>query len=135
MTKEEQRIEEILARIRTCVDEKRVQPGVKERTKNEGFLRTYCVKQIERYSMLKELTVQNYCEERLDQQKTEGEYDPILYVFGLKKKLKLKLDPGEKDVEIYIKVQFFKLKNDDKDYTLLVSFHEAEYPLKYMFKR
>ena len=62
MTKEEQRIEEILARIRTCVDEKRVQPGVKERTKNEGFLRTYCVKQIERYSMLKELTVQNYCE-------------------------------------------------------------------------
>ena len=95
----------------------------------------YCVKQIERYSMLKELTVQNYCEERLDQQKTEEEYDPILYVFGLKKKLKLKLDPGEKDVEIYIKVQFFKLKNDDKDYTLLVSFHEAEHPLKYMFKR
>ena len=44
MTKEEQRIEEVLAKIRTCVDKQRVQPGPKERRKNEEFLRNYCVK-------------------------------------------------------------------------------------------
>ena len=135
MAKEEQRIEEILTRIRTCVDEKRVQPGAKERMKNEEFLRTYCIKPSERYAILKELTIQNYCGEILERQKTEVYYDEILYVFGIEKKLKLKLEPGEKNIEIYIKVQFFKLNNDDNDYTLLVSFHEAKYPLKYMFKK
>ena len=135
MTKEEQRIEEVLAKIRMCVDKQRVQPGPKERRKNEEFLRNYCVKPPERYAILKELTVQNYCGEILERQKTEVNYDEILYVFGIEKKLKLKLESGEKSVEIYIKVQFFKLNNDDNDYTLLVSFHEAEHPLKYMFKK
>ena len=91
MTKEEQRIEEVLAKIRTCVDKQRVQPGPKERRKNEEFLRNYCVKPPERYAILKELTVQNYCGEILERQKTEVNYDEILYVFGIEKKLKLKL--------------------------------------------
>ena len=81
MTKEEQRIEEVLAKIRTCVDKQRVQPGPKERRKNEEFLRNYCVKPPERYAILKELTVQNYCGEILERQKTEVNYDEILYVY------------------------------------------------------
>ena len=53
-------------------------------------------------------------------------------IFKLEKDLKERLTRKNKRVEIYIKIQFFKL-NDKEDGTLTISFHEAERPLKYMF--
>ncbi len=135
MSPEEHKIEDVLERIRVCVDKGRFTVDTPERLKNEDFLRKYLIKPSDRFTLLNSLTAKHYCESILDRKKDLNIYDEIMYVFGLKKKLKLKLENGkEETVEIYIKTQFFKMKNDNNDYTLLISFHKAEKPLRYMFE-
>ena len=83
--------------------------------------------------MLNELTTKNFCQEILERQKTGDEYDEHIYVFGLTKCLKERLTGKNRDVRIYIKFQFIQMKNNE-DATLLISFHEEEKPLTFMFK-
>lgn len=133
MSKEEQRIEEALIKLRECIKKNRITIG--DRSKNQKFLREYHVDSKERLKMLNELTTKNFCQEMLERQKTGDEFDEHIYVFRLEKCLKERLTGKNRNVKIYIKFQFIKIKDDDNDYTLLISFHEEEKPLKYMFKK
>ena len=135
MTKEEQRIEEILIKVKECIRTHRITVGPKERQKNLAFLQQYLIEPKERFKLLGELTTKNFCEEILEQLKDSPEFDEHIYVFGLEKCLKERLTGKNRNVKIYIKFQFMKMKDDDNDYTLLISFHEEEKPLKYMFKK
>lgn len=131
MTKEEQRIEEVLIKLRECIKKNRITIG--DRSKNLNFLRQYHVDSKDRLKMLNELTTKNFCQEILERQKTGDEYDEHIYVFGLTKCLKERLTGKNRDVRIYIKFQFIQMKNNE-DATLLISFHEEEKPLTFMFK-
>ena len=136
MTKSELRITEVLDKMRECISKGRLTFSMdeKERLKNTRFLRQYLVSQEERVDMLKSLTFKNFAQEELDryESKPKEKYYPSMYIFKLEKDLKERLTRKNKRVEIYIKIQFFKL-NDKEDGTLTISFHEEERPLKYMF--
>ena len=136
MTKSELRITEVLDKMRECISKGRLTFSMdeKERLKNTRFLRQYLVSQEERVDMLKSLTFKNFAQEELDRYEStpKEKYYPNMYIFKLEKDLKERLTRKNKRVEIYIKIQFFKL-NDKEDGTLTISFHEAEKPLQYMF--
>ena len=105
----------------------------KEREKNENLFSKYVINPKQRNKILNELTVQNYCESILDRQKTDPQYENVLYVFGIEKELRERITGNEKIVPIYIKFQFFKIDLGETS-TLIISFHEAEKPLRYMYK-
>ena len=123
----------MLIKLRECIKKNRITIG--DRSKNQKFLREYHVDSKERLKMLNELTTKNFCQEMLERQKTGDEFDEHIYVFRLEKCLKERLTGKNRNVKIYIKFQFMKMKDDDNDYTLLISFHEEEKPLEYMFKK
>ena len=120
--------------MRECIYHKRITPGTRERKKNEDFMRVYLVSNDDRNEMLLSLTSLNYCQSILDRQKEGDCYEDCLYVFRLDKKLELRLTGEKEFVQIYIKIQFFKMSDNENTWTLLISFHKAESELEYMFK-
>lgn len=136
MTPAELKITQILDKMRECISKDRLifeTSGQEERLKNERFLMEYCVTHKDRINMLKSLTYKNCAQMELDQFKSKEKYDPIMYIFKLEKNLEERLTGETKSVEIYIKIQLFKLDGDE-DGALTISFHEAEKPLQYMFR-
>lgn len=136
MTATELKIKQILEKMNECISKERLffeVEGQEERLKNEKFLREYLVSSKDRIKMLKSLTISNCAQIESDTLKSKEKYDPIMYVFKLEKALKKRLTGETKNVEIYIKIQSFKF-NDMEDGVLTISFHEAERPLRYMFR-
>jgi len=133
---EDKRIEEVLGRVRACISSGLItyEMNGKERCKNEAFTRKYRIHSKERNKILTELTSKDFCESILDRLKNEPKYDEILYVFGIEKELEERETGIQKKVPIYIKLQFFKMEGADEDVTLVISFHEAEKPLRFMFR-
>ena len=54
--------------------------------------------------------------------------DEILYIFGKEVKLLERYGDAEKEIELYI-----KFKKESNDYVIVISFHEAKYPVKKYF--
>lgn len=135
MSREYELIDEILNRVKICISSGLItyEMNGKEREKNENLFSKYVIHPKQRNKILTELTVQNYCESILDRQKTDPQYENVLYVFGIEKELRERITGNEKIVPIYIKFQFFKIDLDETS-TLIISFHEAEKPLRYMYK-
>lgn len=135
MSREYELIDEILNRVKICISSGLItyEMNGKEREKNENLFSKYVINPKQRNKILNELTVQNYCESILDRQKTDPQYENVLYVFGIEKELRERITGNEKIVPIYIKFQFFKIDLGETS-TLIISFHEAEKQLRYMYK-
>lgn len=121
--------------MRECISKKRFTFSMddNERPKNSRFLMQYCVSPEDRVQMLNSLTVKDFAQEELDEYKSKEKYYPNMYIFKLEKNLRERLSGRTKKVTIYIKIQFFKW-DEKEDGTLTISFHEAEKPLRYMFR-
>lgn len=135
MSRECELIDEILNRMKICISSDLItyEMNGKEREKNEKLFCKYVINSQQRNKILNEPTVQNYCESILDRQKTDPQYENTLYVFGIEKELRERITGNKKIVPIYIKFQFFKIDLGETS-TLIISFHEAEKPLRYMYK-
>ena len=136
MSTEDKRIEEVLDRVRACISSGLITYEMKgkERDKNEELTRKYVISLRERTKILTELKSKDFCEYIFDRLKNEPNYEKTLYVFGIEKELDERETGIQKKVPIYIKLQFFKMEGADEDVTLVISFHEAEKPLRFMFR-
>ena len=102
-----------------------------ESCKNRNFLLKFNIKERDRISIIKELTVDDFCEEILERVKDRTIYGN-LYVFKKDKELQERQTNDKRLVCLYIKLQMFNMK--DGKATLVVSFHEAEKQMKLFFK-
>ncbi|HBK02257.1 MAG TPA: hypothetical protein DDY77_04420 [Clostridiales bacterium] len=102
-----------------------------ERRKNRDFLLKFNIKERDRISIIKELTVDDFCEEILERVKDKTIFGN-LYVFKKDKELQERQTNDKRLVHIYIKLQV--LTTDDGKATFVVSFHEAEKQMKLFFK-
>lgn len=122
--------------MRCCIDRGNITfvdpKSQKEREKNLVFLQTYNIDQKGCRKILKSLTTKHFCGEILDRIKDDPAYEKTMYVFGKRIVLETKIDGKKQNVLIYIKIQFFTLTNGN-DATLIISFHEAEEELQFMF--
>lgn len=102
-----------------------------ERQKNKDFLLKFNIKERDRISIIKELTVDDLCEEIFERIKDRSVFGN-LYVFKKDKVLQERQTNDKRLVSIYIKLQLFNMR--DGKATFVVSFHEAEKQLKLFFK-
>lgn len=102
-----------------------------ERQKNKDFLLKFNIKERDRISIIKELTVDDLCEEIFERVKDRSVFGN-LYVFKKDKVLQERQTNDKRLVHIYIKLQLFNMR--DGKATFVVSFHEAEKQLKLFFK-
>lgn len=102
-----------------------------ESCKNRNFLLKFNIKERDRISIIKELTVDDFCEEILERVKDRTIYGN-LYVFKKDKELQERQTNDKRLVHIYIKLQMFNMR--DGKATFVVSFHEAEKQMKLFFK-
>ena len=89
------------------------------------------IKERDRISIIKELTVDDFCEEILERIKDRSVFGN-LYVFKKDKVLQERQTNDKRLVSIYIKLQMFNMR--DGKATFVVSFHEAEKQMKLFFK-
>lgn len=114
-----------LADVKQAVKEKRY--TVSPREKNEQLFIDYVFTEQKREEILLNLDIEDFCGAvNNDHPKFSHE---ILYIFGRDVRLLSRFGGGEKKVSLYIK--FNKLENL---YCIVVSFHEQEYPLNYVFR-
>ena len=138
MDASEKEIDAVLQRMRCCIEKENVtfvdpsDSENKERKKNLVFLQKYNVGCKERLNILRTLTTKNFSVELQDVNKVDPSFEKRLYVFGKSTVLEKKHDGKKKKVLIYIKVQFFTLK-DSTDVALIISFHEAENTLRFKY--
>ena len=102
-----------------------------ERQKKKDFLLKFNIKECDRISIIKELTVDDFCEEILERIKDRSVFGN-LYVFKKDKVLQERQTNDKRLVHIYIKLQMFNMR--DGKATFVVSFHEAEKQMKLFFK-
>lgn len=136
MNEAQRNIENFLLKVRECIDKGYITfsgpSDDKERPKNEEFLTIYGNNHQRRLEIIKELTYLNFCEEQQDRLKNGPKYENILRVFGIQKRLFNYELEQEEDIEIYIKLQLLNLEKP-KDAVLVISFHRAEKPMRYMY--
>ena len=97
------------------------------REKNKKLFLDYIINEKERIQIIRDLDIDDFCGIRNNNYKDYLEEK--LYVFSKKVKLIKRFEPGEENVELYIK--FNKL---DNGFCFVISFHELEYPIKKYFK-
>ena len=102
-----------------------------ERQKNKDFLLKFNIKERDRISIIKELTVDDFCEEIFERVKDRSVFGN-LYVFKKDKVLQERQTNDKRLVSIYIKLQLFNMR--DGKATFVVSFHETEKQMKLFFK-
>ena len=98
-----------------------------KRQDNRKLRTKYVVdKQIEK-EIIMSLEVEDFSKKTKN---TNGKFDnKYLYVFGRDVKLLEKYGEEEKVIPLYIKI-----KKYENTFMVLISFHEANYPIKYYFK-
>lgn len=100
---------------------------VSARPVNEELFDDYVFDEERQKEILLDLCVDDFCE-AVPNEHSDYSHE-ILYVFGKDVRLLPRFGGGEVNVSLYIK--FNKLENN---YTVVISFHEQKYPLKYKFK-
>ena len=117
-------IENYLYEIKEKIKKK--QYMISHRGKNEQLKLTYLIDDNKQEEILKDLNVEDFSEAVRNSHPEHS--DEILYIFGKYVSLIPRFGGNEKKVELYIK--FNKLP----DNVIVISFHEAEYPLTRYFK-
>lgn len=118
-------VECYLEDVKQAIKEKRYK--VSSREKNERLFVDYMITEKQREEILLSLQVEDFCEAVYN--KNDKYKHEILYIFGKDEYLLPRFGGKEKLVSLYIK--FNKLENG---YSIVISFHEQDYPLKYVFK-
>ena len=94
---------------------------------NDRLFEEYLLSEAKREEILLSLCVDDFC-------KTVPNEDPrypheILYIFG--KDVVLMPRFGDKETTVSLYIKFNKLEGN---YMIVISFHEQQFPLRYMFK-
>ena len=96
------------------------------REANSMLFRNYLISEEDAKKIIYNLTPMDFSEAVRNRKPQYA--DEILYIFGKEVKLLERYGDAEKEIELYI-----KFKKESNDYVIVISFHEAKYPVKKYF--
>lgn len=125
----EQEVTEILEKVKACVHKGLFRISLNpNRIENENFIDEYKLTTKKQKDMILALDIYDFS--KIDKDKNNN--IEILYFFGRQYVLNHR-DRGIENIEAYIKFAI-KLRNNN-DFILFISFHKANYPIQYYFKK
>ena len=126
ITKEE--VKQILEKVKACVHNDKFRISLNpNRIENQSFINDYRLTTKQQKRMILELDIYDFS--KIEKDKNNN--IEILYFFGKEYELNHR-DRGFEFVETYIK---FTIKpRNNTDFILFISFHKANWPIKYYFK-
>lgn len=120
-------VEEYLSNVKKAVKEGRYEiERNANREANSMLFRNYLISEEDAKKIIYNLTPMDFSEAVRNRKPQYA--DEILYIFGKEVKLLERYGDAEKEIELYI-----KLKKESNDYVIVISFHEAKYPVKKYF--
>ena len=127
ITKEE--VKQILEKVKACVNNDKFRISLNpNRIENQSFINDYRLTTKQQKRMILELDIYDFSKIDIDRKNKIQ----ILYFFGREYELNHK-DRGLENVETYIK--FTLVERNTKEMILFISFHKANYPINYRFKK
>lgn len=120
-------VEEYLSNVKKAVKEGRYEiERNANREANSMLFRNYLISEENAKKIIYNLTPMDFSEAVRNRKPQYA--DEILYIFGKEVKLLERYGDAEKEIELYI-----KFKKESNDYVIVISFHEAKYPVKKYF--
>lgn len=120
-------VEEYLSNVKKAVKEGRYEiERNANREANSMLFRNYLISEEDAKKIIYNLTPMDFSE--MVRNRKPQYADEILYIFGKEVKLLERYGDAEKEIELYI-----KFKKESNDYVIVISFHEAKYPVKKYF--
>lgn len=120
-------VEEYLSNVKKAVKEGRYEiERNANREVNSMLFRNYLISEEDAKKIIYNLTPMDFSEAVRNRKPQYA--DEILYIFGKEVKLLERYGDAEKEIELYI-----KFKKESNDYVIVISFHEAKYPVKKYF--
>ncbi|MGY1572792.1 hypothetical protein ACW4V3_01500 [Faecalibacterium duncaniae] len=120
-------VEEYLSNVKKAVKEGRYEiERNANREANSMLFRNYLISEEDAKKIIYNLTPMDFSEAVRNRKPQYA--DEILYIFGKEVKLLERYGDAEKEIELYI-----KFKKESNDYVIVISFHEAKYPVKKYF--
>ena len=120
-------VEEYLSNVKKAVKEGRYEiERNANREANSMLFRNYLISEEDAKKIIYNLTPMDFSEAVRNRKPQYA--DEILYIFGKEVKLLERYGDAEKEFELYI-----KFKKESNDYVIVISFHEAKYPVKKYF--
>ena len=127
ITKEE--VKQILEKVKACVNNDKFRISLNpNRIENQSFINDYRLTTKQQKRMILELDIYDFSKIDIDRKNKIQ----ILYFFGREYELNHK-DRGLENVETYIK--FTLVERNNEEMILFISFHKANYPINYRFKK
>ena len=127
ITKEE--VKQILEKVKACVHNDKFRISLNpNRIENQSFINDYRLTTKQQKRMILELDIYDFSKIDIDRKNKIQ----ILYFFGREYELNHK-DRGLENVETYIK--FTLIERNTEETILFISFHKANYPINYRFKK
>ena len=120
-------VEEYLSNVKKAVKEGRYEiERNANREANSMLFRNYLISEEDAKKIIYNLTPMDFSEAVRNRKPQYA--DEILYIFGKEVELLERYGDAEKEIELYI-----KFKKESNDYVIVISFHEAKYPVKKYF--
>ena len=120
-------VEEYLSNVKKAVKEGRYERERNaNREANSMLFRNYLISEEDAKKIIYNLTPMDFSEAVRNRKPQYA--DEILYIFGKEVKILERYGDAEKEIELYI-----KFKKESNDYVIVISFHEAKYPVKKYF--
>ena len=120
-------VEEYLSNVKKAVKEGRYEiERNANREANSMLFWNYLISEEDAKKIIYNLTPMDFSEAVRNRKPQYA--DEILYIFGKEVKLLERYGDAEKEIELYI-----KFKKESNDYVIVISFHEAKYPVKKYF--
>ena len=120
-------VEEYLSNVKKAVKEGRYEiERNANREANSMLFRNYLISEEDAKKIIYNLTPMDFSEAVRNRKPQYA--DEILYIIGKEVKLLERYGDAEKEIELYI-----KFKKESNDYVIVISFHEAKYPVKKYF--
>lgn len=120
-------VEEYLSNVKKAVKEGRYEiERNANREANSMLFRNYLISEEDAKKIIYNLTPMDFSEAVRNRKPQYA--DEILYIFGKEVKLLERYGDAGKEIELYI-----KFKKESNDYVIVISFHEAKYPVKKYF--
>lgn len=120
-------VEEYLSNVEKAVKEGRYEiERNANREANSMLFRNYLISEEDAKKIIYNLTPMDFSEAVRNRKPQYA--DEILYIFGKEVKILERYGDAEKEIELYI-----KFKKESNDYVIVISFHEAKYPVKKYF--
>ena len=120
----------VLSLIKSCVSGGRYTISLNDkRQENADFIRKYNVHTKRQKSILMQIEVEDFCHSL--QNTNIGYEHETLYVFAPQVKL-FNAEGNEETVDVYTKFNILDLPSGNR--TVVISFHERNKPIKYLFR-